>query len=409
MKRPWICFFCLLCALSLTAAQIDYTHAESAQEQPALELIVERTEVSAGETVNVSYRKIDTAITMLYAACDLRCLTDTSTIFGGDTFELDDALTGMVSYIPKFDGKLYVDIHYRDQAGKEHIQRTGEITVKPALKILCTVTGVHDGQVKAGEQITVEYSIEGLPNKEVELSYDIETDAVVEQNTLPGRHGSISYVVSNSKSDFISFDLSAKALGEQGIYAYFSTRYAIVAGCMHTNTKEETVIAQATCTKKGEKQSVCVDCGAIVKAEIPALGHDWDEGVIAKVATPTASGVKTFTCKRCNDARTESFEFVPSDTPRYSITDITFDKDEMTVTGKMEHDAATVSSDKLFARVSFFMSDGSFAVLATVVDDGEFEAICSGDVVHIAVQATDSAKVKPGTYQAFGGNEIDVE
>ena len=156
MKRPWICIFCLLCALSLTVAQIDYTHAESAQELPALELIVERTEVSAGETVNVSYRKIDTAVTMLYATCDLRCLTDTATIFGGDTFDLDDTLTGMVSYTPKFDGKLYVDIHYRDPSGQEHIQRTNEITVKPALKILCTVTGAHDGQVKAGEQIIIE-------------------------------------------------------------------------------------------------------------------------------------------------------------------------------------------------------------------------------------------------------------
>ena len=33
----------------------------------------------------------------------------------------------------------------------------------------------------------------------------------------------------------------------------------------------------------------------------------------------------------------------------------------------------------------------------------------SGNVVHISIQYTDSAKVKPGEFTRYGGQEFDVE
>jgi hypothetical protein len=36
-----------------------------------------------------------------------------------------------------------------------------------------------------------------------------------------------------------------------------------------------------------------------------ALGHDWDEGTITKEATETEEGIKTYTCKRCKETKTE--------------------------------------------------------------------------------------------------------
>ncbi len=48
-----------------------------------------------------------------------------------------------------------------------------------------------------------------------------------------------------------------------------------------------------------------------VPAAIPALGHDWDNGVVTKAATTTATGIRTFTCKRCKETRTEIIPKVP--------------------------------------------------------------------------------------------------
>ena len=96
--------------------------------------------------------------------------------------------------------------------------------------------------------------------------------------------------------------------------------------------------------------------------------------------------------------------------PKYTITDASFDKEEMTVTGKVEHDPATTTPKRAFARITFFMSNGSFIAFAAVIDEnGNFEAMASGDVVHVAVQVTDSTRVRPGEYNSFGGNEFDVE
>lgn len=95
---------------------------------------------------------------------------------------------------------------------------------------------------------------------------------------------------------------------------------------------------------------------------------------------------------------------------KYNIKDATFNKDEMFLTGTVEHDASTDSVDRVYARITFFFADGSFTAFATIVDDdGTFQAMCSGDVIHIAVQVTNNTKVRPGQYNAYGGNEFDVE
>ena len=50
----------------------------------------------------------------------------------------------------------------------------------------------------------------------------------------------------------------------------------------------------------------CTVCGATIQTGvITALGHAWDAGVITKPATETETGVKTFTCTRCGETKTE--------------------------------------------------------------------------------------------------------
>ncbi len=55
----------------------------------------------------------------------------------------------------------------------------------------------------------------------------------------------------------------------------------------------------ATCTTA----QICTQCGEQVKA---ALGHSYDAGVVTKEPTALAEGVRTFTCTRCGNKKTES-------------------------------------------------------------------------------------------------------
>lgn len=64
-----------------------------------------------------------------------------------------------------------------------------------------------------------------------------------------------------------------------------------------------------TCTEKGKTLGThCSVCGEvfIAQKEIAALGHSWDDGVVTKNSTPTATGVKTYTCKTCKATKTEA-------------------------------------------------------------------------------------------------------
>ena len=64
-----------------------------------------------------------------------------------------------------------------------------------------------------------------------------------------------------------------------------------------------------TCTETGSTEGKhCSRCNEVlVKQEpVPALGHKWDEGVITKEPSCTETGVKTFTCSRCSDTKTET-------------------------------------------------------------------------------------------------------
>ena len=68
-------------------------------------------------------------------------------------------------------------------------------------------------------------------------------------------------------------------------------------------------VVSATCTASGKTEGIhCSRCNAVIKAqqEVPALGHDWSEYVQTKAPTCTEEGVKTSTCSRCDEERTQS-------------------------------------------------------------------------------------------------------
>ena len=65
------------------------------------------------------------------------------------------------------------------------------------------------------------------------------------------------------------------------------------------------VSMRPTCTEKGEETRTCSLCGATEKRDVEALGHNWDDGVVTKVATVEEKGAKTYTCQRCQETKVE--------------------------------------------------------------------------------------------------------
>ena len=67
------------------------------------------------------------------------------------------------------------------------------------------------------------------------------------------------------------------------------------------------VTTPATCGASGSVDNVCERCNDKQHvSDLPATGeHQWDEGVVTKEPTATETGIKTFTCKVCQAAKTE--------------------------------------------------------------------------------------------------------
>ena len=77
---------------------------------------------------------------------------------------------------------------------------------------------------------------------------------------------------------------------------------------MHSVTlgQNETIIKNPTCTETGIMNATCDRCGdSQTNIEIPALGHDWDDGVVTVAPTCTRPGSKHFTCNTCGDEKDE--------------------------------------------------------------------------------------------------------
>ena len=72
----------------------------------------------------------------------------------------------------------------------------------------------------------------------------------------------------------------------------------------HTHNYKATVTAP-TCTAKGYTTHTCACGDSYVDAYTDALGHAWDSGKVTKQPTATEDGVKTFTCTRCGETKTE--------------------------------------------------------------------------------------------------------
>ncbi len=69
---------------------------------------------------------------------------------------------------------------------------------------------------------------------------------------------------------------------------------------------EGVITTKVTCVTDGIKTFTCKKCNDKKTEIISATGHEYDNGVITTPANCTNDGIKTFTCKKCDNKRTET-------------------------------------------------------------------------------------------------------
>ena len=91
-------------------------------------------------------------------------------------------------------------------------------------------------------------------------------------------------------------------------YQNYSSNSSAYFRCNRATAHEHSykaVVTAPTCTAKGYTTHACACGDSYVDTYTDALGHAWDNGKVTKPATETEDGVKTFTCTRCGETKTE--------------------------------------------------------------------------------------------------------
>lgn len=104
-------------------------------------------------------------------------------------------------------------------------------------------------------------------------------------------------------------DVTCEADGYSGdtyckdCYAKIESGRVIAATGMHTwNNGEET--KSPTCSKKGEKEYVCIVCGATKKEELEEVAHTYE--IITTKATTSANGIIKEECETCGNIKSNN-------------------------------------------------------------------------------------------------------
>ena len=102
-------------------------------------------------------------------------------------------------------------------------------------------------------------------------------------------------------------------------YQNYSSNSSAYFRCNRATAHEHSykaVVTAPTCTAKGYTTHTCACGDSYVDTYVDALGHAWDEGKVTKEPTETETGVKTFTCTRCGETKTETI-------PATGVMDVT--------------------------------------------------------------------------------------
>ena len=124
----------------------------------------------------------------------------------------------------------------------------------------------------------------------INLRWDLDGDGVADR--LPG---------------VVTEDITAKALYE-------------IEEAAHDWQLIETIWITDDCDSYGTAKYVCLNCGEQKEELATPRGHKWDNGVVTTEPTDETDGVRTYTCSRCRETRTEAIARLATPLPEITST-----------------------------------------------------------------------------------------
>ena len=166
-------------------------------------------------------------------------------------------------------------------------------------KVEITVPSV----VTVGEEFTISWTESPLQGKYDQREYEVHI-------RKDGSGYKTIYTTDTSVTVSINWpgDCTVAVWAYNTKYQNYSSNSSAYFRCNRATTHEhsyDAVVTAPTCTEKGYTTHTCACGDSYVDTYVDALGHAWDEGKVTKPATEAEDGVKTFTCTRCGETKTE--------------------------------------------------------------------------------------------------------
>ena len=178
---------------------------------------------------------------------------------------------------------------------------------KPAAppKVEITVPEV----VTVGEEVKISWTASPLRDKYDQREYRVTVEGGGSKKVIYTTDTSVSVTIKRRE---LHCDVTVDAINTK--YASYSSSSYASFRCVEAHEHSYTaVVTLPTCTEKGYTTHTC-SCGdSYVDTYTDALGHAWDGGTVTKQPTETETGVKTYTCTRCNETKTESIPVISVD------------------------------------------------------------------------------------------------
>ena len=187
---------------------------------------------------------------------------------------------------------------------------------KPAAppKVEITVPEV----VTVGEEVKISWTASPLRDKYDQREYCVTVQGGGSKKVIYTTDTSVSVTIKRRE---LHCNVTVESRNTK--YANYSSSSYATFKCVEAHEHSYTAVVTApTCTEKGYTTHTC-SCGhSYVDTYTDALGHAWDSGKVTKEPTETETGVKTFTCTRCGETKTESIPVVSVDVTQM-FTDVT--------------------------------------------------------------------------------------
>ena len=187
---------------------------------------------------------------------------------------------------------------------------------KPAAppKVEITVPEV----VTVGEEVKISWTASPLREKYDQREYCVTVEGGGSKKVIYTTDTSVSVTIKRRE---LHCNVTVDARNTK--YASYSSSSYASFRCVEAHEHSYTaVVTPPTCTEKGYTTHTCACGESYVDTYVDALGHSWDSGTVTKEPTETETGIRTFTCTRCNETKTESIPVVSVDVTQM-FTDVT--------------------------------------------------------------------------------------